>query len=694
MNMRLESEFSKTCHTAIFLLFLIICFTSSAFAVPMGSELIDTKGNVVYSKEKIMKSPEEYIELIKYELKRGNLKMVGVLGRHLTELRPDNSDVRAIYSIYLASINEVEKAKFELKKLKDISGKNKYALSAEAMILQVQKKYKEAAKVCLKAVALDKKFSYSRNVLGTIYFDMEQYGKAAESFKKAVEIFPDFSLGHTNLGYAYLYSGNTDNAVKYFTKAVALNPGSYNARNGLAIVYERIGKPSLALEELTTIEKNNPGYLANGLQRIGNLQLLTGMYDDALKTGLKMEEKGMSGAYLILAKSCLHKKDTDTALTYMKKIDEKSASASYLKGLYMMSEGRFNKALTLMEDALTEDNQSYEAYISKAALKFYLGLEIDIEKELHNRWDKRSGTIIDFISGSIYARKGDWEKAEKKWQAAQGVFKGFSIIGVDHRTLSSGLVPDELKHDTLGIIFYFIGLQENALSEFETAISINENSIFGNYFSALIHLKNGDTAEAEKYLICSIKKAPGFFSALSGIGQLKFMKGENSTSAIYYERALTVKKDPVLLFRLGAVYERQKEYKNAAKLAEELVRMYPELYLGYNQLAWIYAVQEINLDKALTYAKKADELKPGNPGILDTLGWVYYKKKQYAKSSKYLEKAVQAESGSPELNYHLGASYYAEGKNDLAKKYLGIALNLSETFDNADDARRIVNQID
>lgn len=694
MNMRSENLFLKICHTAVVFLFFSIFFASSALAIPMVSELFDTSGEVVYSKDKIKKSPEKYIELMKMELQRGNLKMVGVLGRHLIELRPYNAEIKSIYSIYFASINEIEKAELEIKKSEDISGKNKYSLCAEAMIFQAKKMNKDAFLACQRAIAMDEAFSYSRNVLGTIYFDMKQYEKAADSFKKAIDLFPDFSLGHTNLGYAYLYSGNNENAVKYFKKAIALNPGSYNARNGLAIVYEKTGQPSLALEQLQMIQKNKPEFLAEGLERIGTLQLVTGMYEDAFKTGLEMEKEGMPGAYVILAKSCLLKNNTEKALHYIKKIDEKSASANYLKGIAMMAEGRFEEALKLVEDVLSEDQQNYEAYISKTALQFYLGKEIDMENELHNRWDKQSGTIIDFIAGNIYARKGDWEKAEKKWQAAQGMFKGFSILGVDHQVLSAGgLVPDELKHDTLGIIFYFIGLHENALAEFETAIRINENSIFGNYFAALIFLKNGDTAEAEKYLTCSTKKAPEFFSALSGIGELNFMKGENSKAATYYERALAVKKDPIILFKLGTIYERQKEYEKAAKLSEELIHQFPELYVGYNQLAWIYAVQEIHLDKALSYAKKANELKPGQPGILDTLGWVYYKKKQYGKSSEYLEKAVQAESTSPEINYHLGASYYAEGKKDLAKKYLGIALTQSETFDNASDARKILNQI-
>ena len=654
-------------------------------AIPSNSEFFDTTGEVAYSKEKILKSPEKYIELMKFELKRGNLKMVGVLGRNLTELKPYNAEVKAIYSIYYASMTDIKNAEIQLKEAEDISEKNKYTLCAAAMILQAKKLYKEAADACLNAVAMNKEFSYAWNVLGTIYFDMNQYQKAAESFKKAVEIFPGFSLGYLNSGYAYLNAGDNEKAIEYFSKALKLKQDSYNARNGLAIAYEKAGKYSLALEEVQTIQKNMPSYLPDGFRRIGNLQLAAGMYDDAIMTGSKMKKKGLDGAYMILAKSYLLKQDTKQALFYIKKIDEKSASAYFLKGLYMIDEGRFDEALKFMEDALAEDNLFYEAFISKAALKFYLGLEIDVENELVNRWDNRRETILDFISGSIYAKRGDWKQAEEKWQPA---------IGLDQKTLSSGLLTDELRYDTLGRILYLLGLHENALAEFEIARSMNENSIFANYFSALVYLKDGDTVEAEKYLIRSTEKAPDFFPALSGIGDLHFMKGKNSKAAIYYERALAVKKDPVLLFKLGIIYERQKKYKKTADLAEKLIQQFPDSYLGYNQLAWIYAVQEIRLDKALSYAKKANELKSSHPEILDTLGWVYYKKKQYDKASEYLKKALETEPSNPEINYHLGASYYAEGKNHLAKKYLSIALNHSKTFDKADDARNILYKIE
>ncbi len=692
-KMKSTNDFSSIYPKLIVVVIFTLSFSATVLASSMSRESVDFSGNLIYSKENIEKSPEKYIELMKLELERGNLKMVGIIGRYLTGLVDVTGETLAMYSMYHASINEVEKAERDLGRSKSLSGNDKYVLCAEAMILQTKKRYKEAVNICLKAIALDKKFSYSRNILGTLYFDMDQYEKAVDSFRKAIALFPGFSLGYTNLGYAYLYSGNHGNALKAFKKAVHLNPNSYNARNGLAIVFEKTGKPSLSIEELKTIQKNKPGYIDDILHRIGTLQLLAGKYDDAFETGLKMKKQGKSGAYVILAESCLYNKKTEQALSFINQINENNSSASYLKGIYMMTEGRYEDALTLMEEALTKNQRRFEAYISKVVIKYYLGFEIDIKTELQYEGNEYDGRIIDFISGNISARKGDWTGAEKKWQSAQGMFKGFSILGVGHDALAAGLFSDELKHHCMGILFYFIGLQKNALSEFEAAININENSIFGNYFAALVYLKKGDTHQAEKYLISSIKKAPRFYTALYGIGELNVMKGRDNISAIYYERALAVKKDSLLMVKLGSVYERQKEYKKATQLAEEFILLFPKSYLGYNRLAWIYAVQDIHLDKALSYAKKANKLKPSHPGIIDTLGWVYYKKKQYGKASELLKMAVQAEPTNPLLNYHLGASYYAQGNNDMAKQYLRMALNISTSFDNEDDARWILNQI-
>ena len=46
------------------------------------------------------------------------------------------------------------------------------------------------------------------------------------------------------------------------------------------------------------------------------------------------------------------------------------------------------------------------------------------------------------------------------------------------------------------------------------------------------------------------------------------------------------------------------------------------------------------VDEALTFARKAKELEPESPQILDTLGWLYYRKGLYPQAARELEAAL------------------------------------------------------
>jgi tetratricopeptide (TPR) repeat protein len=62
-----------------------------------------------------------------------------------------------------------------------------------------------------------------------------------------------------------------------------------------------------------------------------------------------------------------------------------------------------------------------------------------------------------------------------------------------------------------------------------------------------------------------------------------------------------------------------------------------------NNLAWIYAEQGRNLDRALQLALEARERNPRDPAVLDTIGFVYLKRREYTQAIDVLESASRAE---------------------------------------------------
>lgn len=81
--------------------------------------------------------------------------------------------------------------------------------------------------------------------------------------------------------------------------------------------------------------------------------------------------------------------------------------------------------------------------------------------------------------------------------------------------------------------------------------------------------------------------------------------------------------------------------------------------VALNNAAYLLADDPQRLDEALGYAKRALEIAP-SPGLYDTLGWISYRKGQYAAAVGYLEKAV-GEDANARRRYHLAMAYFKAG---------------------------------
>jgi tetratricopeptide (TPR) repeat protein len=69
-----------------------------------------------------------------------------------------------------------------------------------------------------------------------------------------------------------------------------------------------------------------------------------------------------------------------------------------------------------------------------------------------------------------------------------------------------------------------------------------------------------------------------------------------------------------------------------------------------------------DLEKALTLAKRTRELRPGEPAVLDTLGWIYYQMEDLNQAIEFVEKALAGQPESPIFNYHMGMALYKSGR--------------------------------
>ena len=142
-----------------------------------------------------------------------------------------------------------------------------------------------------------------------------------------------------------------------------------------------------------------------------------------------------------------------------------------------------------------------------------------------------------------------------------------------------------------------------------------------------------------------------------------------------------------LLERFGKPDEAIAEY-------EEVVRSYPKAELAANNLAMLlvtYRKDQASLDRAKELSKHFAE--SGNAGLLDTYGWVLYKRGESSASVPVLSRVVAKLPNQGFARYHLGMALALAGKNAEARENLSQAVNSGQRFAGLDEAKATLDKI-
>ncbi len=147
-------------------------------------------------------------------------------------------------------------------------------------------------------------------------------------------------------------------------------------------------------------------------------------------------------------------------------------------------------------------------------------------------------------------------------------------------------------------------------------------------------------------------------------------------------------------YSLSGVYVDMKKIDKAAEHLQVLLKNDPDNPTFNNDLGFIWADHDMNLDeseklirKALDedrkQRKKIEDLPPeedkDNPAYLDSLGWVLFKKKNFKEAKKYLLEAIDQKEGQHiEILDHLADVHIALGEKDDAIKVWEKALKLED----------------
>lgn len=132
---------------------------------------------------------------------------------------------------------------------------------------------------------------------------------------------------------------------------------------------------------------------------------------------------------------------------------------------------------------------------------------------------------------------------------------------------------------------------------------------------------------------------------------------------------------PTARYMLASIYTLKGDNGGAEKELLKLIDADPDTVppriaaAANNDLGYLWADSNKNLDRAETMIRRAVALQPENAAYLDSLGWVLFKKKRYAESVEYLKKATALEEGGdPVIHDHLGDALLQLDQRTEARK--------------------------
>ncbi|OGV45570.1 MAG: hypothetical protein A2017_12205 [Lentisphaerae bacterium GWF2_44_16] len=119
--------------------------------------------------------------------------------------------------------------------------------------------------------------------------------------------------------------------------------------------------------------------------------------------------------------------------------------------------------------------------------------------------------------------------------------------------------------------------------------------------------------------------------------------------------------------------------KNLAKAETWYLKSAESKYApAENKIAYLWANQGKNLDRALVFAREAVALAPKNGEFADTLGWVLYKRGEYKEAAAEMERALKLLPGEPIFQDHLGDICLKLGENEKALQLWTSALSTKD----------------
>jgi tetratricopeptide (TPR) repeat protein len=521
----------------------------------------------------------------------------------------------------------------------------------------------------------------ARRLLGRIYLrslgDM-QAGSGSESvlklaieqYEQIVRLQPDSMDDHLLLGRLYRLNNDLQKAESEFKTAVKLQPDSEEAVTTLAYLYNELGDTARATQVLSSVpnaERSAKLYSALGYTYEQQKQYKEAV--EAYRHAIELDRDNLD-AIRGLAQNLLNDGQADAALEQYKVIADANPedAQTYVRiAEIYRKQGKFDLALDNLKKAETMVQDSVEVPYNIAAIYQAQGRydeAIPIMRDLLKKSEKPDGKYSTgeksnravFLErlGTIYRDQGNNASANE-------TFREIVALGGD----------DNIERGYQQIIDTW-----REAKEWQKALDVAKEAVQklpSPQLKMVLALQQADMGEADK----ALKDVHGMLKGDADDREVYLTLAQMNTRlrrftdaglALDKAEQLSTKTEDkeYVWFLRGSNFERDKHYAEAEEQFQKVLASDPDHASALNYLGYMLADQNMKLDEALGYIKRAVDLDPTNGAYLDSLGWAYFRLGKFELAEENLLKASQKINTDPTVHDHLGDLYQKTGRLKLA----------------------------
>jgi len=581
----------------------------------------------------------------------------------------------------------------------------------------------------------------TRRLLGAILVNRMEYGAALDVLRKSLTDTPDDPVVLLMLANISLFDGDTSQSVAYAQKLVSVAPESSSARGMLSLAKLMDG------QKLDNKAAGDNDYAGEFLYAVEAFK--KNNFGEALERAQKIHEKYPEEVdpLNLIAASYLALGEWDKAKIEMQKVlDLKPNEPSATKNLAKVEvrQANLERSRTLLQGLLKVSPADEEAILLLAGIETKLDnlaesirvLEQGVEHN-PNALSIRAELAEEYFRASQFAkilevtRDLTGEQYKEQPVLLEFLAKAQMSLGDEvaaNRSLERlvAVAPDSAHaHLLYGDSLVRSGEIDGARVQMDRAVQLDPDYFPARVGQIKVLFQQGDKKRAEEAL-ADVKQDFGDRPEVVGIeGWFALISGDNATAAERFSLALEQKPDTDSTILLVKALWGQQKYDEGIEIMQGWLKDYPqdisvllhlaggylslnrdgearavyakvvELYPNHvpalNNLAWLSRDQD--LEKAIVYARQADELSPNNPQVLDTLGMLLLKSGSVLRGSRQIRRAADLSPENLEIQLHLGRALVQQKHYSEAREVLSALLSKTPESKISDEARALLDSV-